>query len=85
MILKSRVNLPDCLVRLQAGGRVSFTRGEAMEAMEAVQLSDAAFLKAAVRLRREHMLLNLRRGIYVAAPPQFLSWGHRRRAGISTT
>lgn len=71
MMLKSRASLPDYLNHLQAGGRVSFTRGEALEA---VRLSDAAFLKSAARLRRKHMLLSPRHGFYVVVPPQFLSW-----------
>lgn len=71
MMLRNRISLPNYLTRLQASGRVSFTRDEALEA---VQLSDAAFLKAAARLRRKHMLLNPRQGFYVAVPPQFLSW-----------
>lgn len=71
MMLKTRASLSDYLTRLQAGGRVSFTRDEAVEA---VQLSNAAFLKGAARLERKHMLLNPRRGFYVAVPPQFLSW-----------
>jgi len=71
MMEKSRTSLPDYLARLQAGGRVSFTRGEALEA---ARLSDAAFLKGAARLQRKHMLFNPRHGFYVAVPPQFLSW-----------
>jgi hypothetical protein len=71
MMPKSRTSLPDYLIRLQAGGHVSFTRGEALEA---AQLSEAAFLKAAARLQHKHMLLNPRHGFYVAVPPQFLSW-----------
>src|SRR5215475_7386980 len=71
MMEKSRTSLPDYLTRLQAGGRVSFTRGEALEA---ARLSDAAFLKGAARLQRKHMLFNPRHRFYVAVPPQFLSW-----------
>lgn len=71
MMLESRTSLADYLTRLQAGGRVTFTRGEAMET---ARLSDAAFLKGAARLRRKHMLLNPRQGFYVVVPPQFLSW-----------
>lgn len=70
-MLKSRASLSDYLAHLQAGGRVSFTRGEALEA---TRLSDAAFLKSAARLRHKHMLLSPRHGFYVAVPPQFLSW-----------
>lgn len=71
MMLRSRSSLPDYLTRLQAGGRVSFTRGEALEG---TRLSASAFLKSAARLQRKHMLLNPRHGFYVAVPPQFLSW-----------
>lgn len=71
MMLDRRTSLPDYLTHLQASGRVTFTRGEAMEA---VRLSDAAFLKGAARLRRKHLLLSPRQGFYVAVPAQFLSW-----------
>jgi predicted transcriptional regulator of viral defense system len=70
-MLNGRTSLPDYLTRLQAGGRVSFTRGEALEA---TRLSDAAFLKGAARLQQKRMLLNPRHGFYVVVPPQFLSW-----------
>lgn len=71
MMLESRANLSDYLTRLQASGRVSFTRGEATRAL---RISDAAFLKAAARLRHKHMLFSPRHGFYVAVPPQFSSW-----------
>lgn len=70
-MLNGRTSLPDYITRLQASGRVSFTRDEAVEAS---RLSDAAFLKSAARLQQKHMLLNPRHGFYVAVPPQFLSW-----------
>jgi predicted transcriptional regulator of viral defense system len=65
-------SLRDYLVYLQATGRVSFTRAEALEA---TRLSESGFLKAAARLQRERMLLKPRQGFYVAVPPQFLLWG----------
>ena len=71
MMLEMRDSLPNYLTRLQAGGRVSFTRDEALETS---RLSDSAFLKGVARLQRKHMLLNPRQGFYVAVPPQFLSW-----------
>jgi predicted transcriptional regulator of viral defense system len=71
MMPQDRTSLPSYLARLQAGGRVSFTRSEALKA---TQLSDAAFLKGAARLRRKHMLFSPRQGFYVVVPPQFLSW-----------
>lgn len=71
MMIESRTSLPDYLTRLQSGGRVSFTRREALETLH---ISEGAFQKAAVRLRRKHMLASPRHGFYVAVPPQFLSW-----------
>lgn len=72
MMLKAQASLPDYLAHLQAGGRVSFTRNEALEAL---RLSDATFLKSTARLQRKHMVISPRQGFYVAVPPQFLSWG----------
>lgn len=72
MPVDSRTSFSDYLTRLQASGRISFTRAEAKEAL---RISDAALLKAAARLRRKHMLLNPRHGFYVAVPPQYHSWG----------
>ena len=71
MMLQSRASLADYLSRLQAGGRVSFTREDAAQALK---ISDAAFLKGAARLRQKHTLFSPRHGFYVAVPPQFLSW-----------
>lgn len=51
---------------------MSFTRNEALEAL---RLSDATFLKSTARLQRKHMVISPRQGFYVAVPPQFLSWG----------
>ncbi len=71
MMLGSRASLPEYLTHLQAGGRITFTKGEGLAA---TRLSDAAFLKGAARLQRKHMLFNPRHGFYVVVPPQFLSW-----------
>lgn len=71
MMMEGRTSLADYLARLQSGGRVSFARGEAMQAL---RVSDSAFLKAAARLQHKHMLFTPRQGFYVAVPPQFLSW-----------
>lgn len=70
-MLENHTSFADYLTRLQASGRVSFTGAEARQAL---RISDGAFLKAAARLRRKHMLLNPRQGFYVAVPPQFHSW-----------
>ena len=64
--------LLDYLLALQAEGRLTFTRDEAIAALA---VTDGAFLKAAARLQKRRMLLNPRHGFYVAVPPQFLSWG----------
>ncbi len=71
MMLEKRTSFPDYLTRLQASGRISFTRPEAKQAL---QISDAAFQRAAARLQQKHLLFNPRHGFYVAVPPQFLSW-----------
>lgn len=71
MMLKARSSLPDFLATLQSEGRVTFTRAEAIAALS---ITEAAFLKAAARLQKRHALFNPRHGFYVAVPPQFLSW-----------
>lgn len=72
MMLQLRSSLAKYLTDLQSEGRIAFTRGDAIAALGITQ---AAFLKAAARLQKRHMLLNPRHGFYVAVPPQFLSWG----------
>ena len=71
-MLERRTSLSDYLTHLQARGRLSFSTTDARQDL---RLSDGAFLKAAARLRRKHMLVNPRQGFYVAVPPQFHSWG----------
>jgi predicted transcriptional regulator of viral defense system len=71
MMLHARASLSNYLTTLQSEGRITFTRGEAVAALGITQ---AAFLKAAARLQKRHLLLNPRHGFYVAVPPQFLSW-----------
>jgi predicted transcriptional regulator of viral defense system len=71
MMLKVRSSLSDLVTTLQSEGRITFTRAEAIAALG---ITEAAFLKTAARLQKRHMLLNPRHGFYVAVPPQFLSW-----------
>lgn len=71
MMLKSRSNLATYLTHLQAEGRLTFTRDEAIGALG---VTEGAFLKAAARLQKRRALFNPRHGFYVAVPPQFLSW-----------
>ena len=71
MMLHTRSSLANYLATLQSEGRITFTRGEAIAALGITQ---ATFLKAAARLQKRHLLLNPRHGFYVAVPPQFLSW-----------
>ncbi len=71
MMLQPRSSLAKYLTDLQSEGRIAFTRDEAIAALG---ITEAAFLKAAARLQKRHMLLNPRHGFYVAVPPQFLSW-----------
>lgn len=70
-MLQPRLNLAAYLTNLQSEGRITFSREEAVVALG---ITEAAFLKAAARLQKRHMLFNPRHGFYVAVPPQFLSW-----------
>jgi predicted transcriptional regulator of viral defense system len=70
-MLQPRSSLAIHLLDLQSEGRIAFTRDEAIAALGITQ---AAFLKAAARLQKRHMLLSPRQGFYVVVPPQFLSW-----------
>jgi predicted transcriptional regulator of viral defense system len=65
-------SLAQHLLSLQSEGRISFSRDEALEALG---ITESAFLKAAARLQKRNMLLSPRQGFYVVVPPQFLSWG----------
>src|ERR1700694_4504471 len=71
MPLQPRSGLANYMTALQSEGRISFTRAEAIAALGITQ---AAFLKAAARLQKRRMLLNPRHGFYVAVPAQYLSW-----------
>jgi predicted transcriptional regulator of viral defense system len=66
-----RATLASYLTDLQAEGRIVFTRDEAIERL---QITEGAFLKAAARLQKRRALFNPRHGFYVVVPPQFLSW-----------
>lgn len=65
-------SLHDYVLRLQSEGRITFTRTEAISALN---VSDAAFLKAAERLQKRKLLLSPRHGFYVVVSAQYLSWG----------
>jgi predicted transcriptional regulator of viral defense system len=71
MLLRARSSLSNFVTSLQSEGRITFTRAEAIAALG---ITEAAFLKAAARLQKRRMLFNPRHGFYVAVPPQFLSW-----------
>jgi predicted transcriptional regulator of viral defense system len=71
-MLDRRAGLSSYVTDLLAGGRVSFTREEAIAAL---QVTRHGFLKAAERLQRKGALLNLRHGFYVVVPPQYLARG----------
>jgi predicted transcriptional regulator of viral defense system len=70
-MLDGRVTLSSYMTDLLSGGRVSFTRDEAIAALG---ITRSGFLKAAARLQRRGMLLNPRHGFYVVVPPQYLAW-----------
>jgi predicted transcriptional regulator of viral defense system len=72
MELEPRSSLANYLTTLQSEGRISFTR---VEAIAALGITQAAFLRAAARLQKRRMLFNPRHGFYVAVPAQYLSWG----------
>ena len=67
-----RRTLSSYLTDLQAGGRVTFTRDEAVAELGVTR---PGFLKAAARLQKRAALLNPRHGFYVAVPPQYLARG----------
>jgi predicted transcriptional regulator of viral defense system len=71
MAPEAPTTLANYLMTLQAEGRISFTRADAIAALG---VTEAAFLKAAARLQKRKMLLNPRQGFYVVVPPQYLSW-----------
>jgi predicted transcriptional regulator of viral defense system len=71
MMTQSRLSLARYLTTLQSQGRITFDREEAVAALN---VTEAAFLKAAARLQKRHMLFNPRHGFYVVVPPQFLLW-----------
>lgn len=71
MMLTPRSSLANYVTSLQAEGRVTFASAEAIAALG---ITEAAFLKSAARLQKRHMLFNPRHGFYVAVPPQFLNW-----------
>lgn len=71
MMQQSRKTLQSYLIDLQAQGRLSFARSDAIVALG---LTKGAFLKAAARLERRKMLLNPRQGFYIVVPRQYISW-----------
>ncbi|WP_306666321.1 type IV toxin-antitoxin system AbiEi family antitoxin domain-containing protein [Bradyrhizobium campsiandrae] len=70
-MLDARSSLVSYLDDLQAEGRITFTRDEAVGALG---ITEGAFLKSSARLQKRHKLFNPRQGFYVVVPPQFLSW-----------
>lgn len=66
-----RSSLGKYLDDLQAEGRITFTRDEAIEALG---ITKGAFLKSSARLQKRNKLFSPRQGFYVVVPPQFLSW-----------
>jgi AbiEi antitoxin C-terminal domain len=72
MMLNRPRTLSEYTTHLQSAGKVSFTRAEAMRAL---QLNETAFQKSAKRLQNKKQLVSPRNGFYVIVPPQYLSWG----------
>ena len=81
MMLDERTSLPDYLTRLQGSGRISFTRADAKQAL---QISDAALLKSAARLRQKHMLLNSGTAFTLPCRLSTIHGERRRPTGTST-
>lgn len=71
-MLDSPTTLSEYTTHLQAAGKITFTRDEAMRVLG---LSRAALLKSAKRLEQKQQLVSPRNGFYVIVPPQYLSWG----------
>lgn len=71
MIFEKPPSLSRYLTTMLASGRVVFTASEAASVMG---VSHGAFLDAAERLQRKHLLLSPRRGFYVIVPPQYAAW-----------
>src|SRR5258708_2004086 len=71
-MLDGRLTLSSYMTDLLAGGRVSFSRDEAVAALG---VTVRGFLKAAERLQKKGALLNPRQGFYVVVPPQYLARG----------
>lgn len=72
MILQRVSTLAAYAEELSSTGRLTFTR---QEAMEALNLSHGAFLEAASRLTKRGYIFAPRRGFYVITPTRFLKWG----------
>jgi predicted transcriptional regulator of viral defense system len=71
MMLYPRSSLANYLADLQSRGQIAFTRDDAIKELG---ITKPAFLKAAGRLQKRHMLLSPRQGFYVTVPAQFLAW-----------
>jgi predicted transcriptional regulator of viral defense system len=71
-MLDQRLSLSSYTTDLLSGGRVSFTRDEAIAALS---VTPRGFLAAAERLERKGTILNPRHGFYVVVPPQYLARG----------
>ena len=72
MVHDQRSALSSHIASLLSAGQVVFT---SKQVEQALGLGRGAFLDAAERLQRRKALIRPRRGLYVAVPPQFASWG----------
>lgn len=71
-MLDTRTTLAGYIARLQAAGRITFTRKEALAALG---VTANAFLKAAERQQAQHNLISPRQGFYVVVSPLYSTWG----------
>lgn len=71
MMLETASTLQGYILKLQSGGRISFT---AQEASAALCIKHSAFQASAARLQRKRLLFNPRHGFYVIVPAQYLTW-----------
>jgi len=72
MKFSQRRSLANYVTELQAKGRIVFA---AEDAVESLGTNRGAFLDAAQRHQRRGSIISPRKGLYVAVPPQFASWG----------
>ena len=72
MMLERTTSIRAYIEDLASRGCISFTREDALQALD---VSHGAFIKAVARLKNRGYVAAPRRGFYVITPMQFLRWG----------